>query len=142
MLSRIDWRSFFWALDYFSRSYVLALLLIGLWSTVIFLRVERRRWRRALADSQIARAARNLESLVGFSWFLARALFATQIVELCRYYFILRSTDADVVSMVDEAWLSTQLTIFVLLTLSAMHWRVCSVVAQAVAEPHAANSLK
>jgi hypothetical protein len=88
--SGIDWRGFLWALDYFSRSYFLCLMLITAWSAIIYVRVEGRRWRRLLRlDSGTTKMARNLESLVGFSSILARALIATQIVELCRLYKIL-----------------------------------------------------
>ena len=142
MVSSIDWRSFFWALDYFSRSYLLALLLITIWSTAILVRVERRKWRRMFLDARTSAMVSNLESMVGFASFLARALFATQIVQLCRYYFILRATDADVVSVLDEVWLSTQVSICILLALTAMRWRVCSVVAETGSERQAASSLK
>jgi hypothetical protein len=143
MDSRIDWCSFIWALDYFSRSYLLGMLLITIWSAVIFVRVERRKWQqRTLLDSRMTTMVRNLDSLVGFSSILARALFETQIVQLCRSYFILRAADFDAVSAVDEARLFTQLVVCNLLALSAMRWRVCSIVADPVAVAHAANSLK
>ncbi len=143
MASTTDWRGFVLALDQFSRLYILALLFTAIWSTVVFMRVEGRKWRRrTLVDSQIPAMARNLESLFGFSSILARALVATQIVQLCRFYFIFRATDGDVVSMLDEAWLSTQLVVCILLALSAMRWRAGSIASEYVGAVKAASSLK
>jgi hypothetical protein len=142
MASNTDWRGFVLALDQFSRLYILALLLTATWSVAVFVRVEGRRRRRTLDHSQIPRMARNLESLFGFSSILARALVATQIVQLCRYYFIFRATDGDVMSMLDEAWLSTQLAVCILLALSAMRWRASSIASEYVVADQAASSLK
>jgi hypothetical protein len=126
--THIELRSFFLSLDLFSRFYLFGILATTILGAMMFVRLEVGRLHgRAGLNPQIVRMARNLDSLLAFCSILARALIATQIVGLFQVLLIMRFTDADPVSAINEAWLSTQITVLVLLTLAAMRWRASSV---------------